>query len=402
MFAGKKITVGITGGIAAYKAAEIVSWLVKNRADTQVAMTSSACRFITPLTMKTLSGKPVAVDIFSEDGGWNVPHIDIAMTDLFLILPATANIIAKAAAGLADDLLSAALLATKAPVLMAPAMHVNMYANAATQANIELLRKRGFRFIEPGEGRLACGSYGKGRLADLEVIKGAIERVLAENDSWNGVRVLVTAGPTREKLDPVRYISNRSSGKMGYALAEAARARGASVTLVSGPVALPAPQGVDLISVENAEEMYQAVWRAYEQTDVVVAAAAVADFRPQEQAARKIKKSAAPESIRLTANSDILASLGREKGGRILVGFAAETENLLQSAKGKLAEKNLDLIVANDVSAPGAGFDCDTNIVTLIDAAATKEYPKMSKKELAGEILDHLSRMDRFINKFGK
>ncbi|MCL2678226.1 MAG: bifunctional phosphopantothenoylcysteine decarboxylase/phosphopantothenate--cysteine ligase CoaBC, partial [Clostridiales bacterium] len=339
-------------------------------------------------------------DIFSEEGVWNVPHIDAAQTDLLLIVPATANIIAKAAAGLADDLLSAALLATKAPVLLAPAMHVNMYAAAATQANIASLRQRGFRFIEPGEGRLACGSYGKGRLADLELIKEAIERVLSQNASWSGVRVLVTAGPTRENLDPLRYLSNRSSGKMGYTLAEAARARGAQVTLVSGPVALPPPLGVDLLRVESAEEMYQAVWQAYGQSDVVIAAAAVADFRPETPSASKIKKNAAPQRIKLAVNPDILASLGREKGGRILAGFAAETENLLQSAQSKLAEKNLDLIMANDVSAPGAGFDCDTNIVTLVEASAVKEFPKMSKQELAGKILDYISRMDCFVEKF--
>ncbi|MGI5891868.1 MAG: bifunctional phosphopantothenoylcysteine decarboxylase/phosphopantothenate--cysteine ligase CoaBC [Bacillota bacterium] len=398
MFIGKKITLGITGGIASYKAADIVSWLKNQRADVQVVMTENACKFITPLTLKTLSGHPVAVDMMSEDHFWNVPHIDCAQCDLFVIVPATANILAKITYGLADDLLSSAALATKAPVLIAPAMHTDMYTNTATANNISTLRERGFHFVAPGFGRLACGAVGQGRLADVAVIKENITSLLLPRQDLAGLKVMVTAGPTREKIDPVRYISNRSSGKMGYAIAQAAQQRGAEVILISGPVCLEAPCGVQLIKIESAQEMYDVVWQHYATCDIVVKAAAVADYRPQEVFAHKLKKSAA-STLELTANKDILASLGADKGHRILVGFAAETDNLQQYALNKLRDKNLDLIIANDVSMEGAGFDTDTNIITVIDVAGTmRSWPKISKKEAADIMFDCVTQLPRFLD----
>ena len=391
MFNGKKITVGVTGGIAAYKAAEIVSWLIGNQCEVQVVMTEAACRFIAPLTFSALSGQSVLTDIFSEDG---IPHIDAARTDLFIVVPATANVIAKAANGIADDLLSSALLATKAPVIIAPAMHVDMYANAATKENIARLEKRGFFFIEPGEGRLACGTYGKGRLADTEIIKHHIMRTLLWDNILQGKKILITAGPTYEAIDPVRFIGNRSSGKMGYALAEAAGRAGAEVVLVSGPTVLSSPYGVKRIMVESAAEMYEAVWQYYDDAEIVIAAAAVADFVPTHRAERKLKKDMlpnAPEVLELAYTKDILSSLGEKKGSRILVGFAAETDNVLEYAKKKLREKHLDIIAANDVSRAGQGFDSDNNAVTLIDSQGkVTEYPLMSKKDMARIIIDYL------------
>lgn len=397
MIAGKKITVGITGGIAAYKAADIVSWLNQQGALVQVVMTEGACRIITPLTLKTLSGRPVACDIFSEDGAFNVPHIDVAACDAFIVLPATANILAKAAHGLADDLLSAALLATTVPVIFAPAMNLNMYAHPATQANLRVLRERGHHIIEPAEGRMACGTMGKGRLPDTQTLKNELTRLLAPpRQPLSGKHVLVTAGPTYEYIDPVRFLGNRSSGKMGYALAEAAAEAGAKVTLISGPTALPAPVQTDFMRVTSADEMYEQVWQAYPDCDVVIMAAAVADYKPAAASAQKIKKGA-ELSLALTANRDILASLGREKGDKILVGFAAETENLAAYAEAKLRQKNLDLIVANHVLTTGAGFDADTNIVSVIRSAANAagveidEWPKMSKKEVARRLMDEIA-----------
>lgn len=392
MFAGKKITAGVTGGIAAYKAADIVSWLHQNNAEVNVVMTQGAAAFITPLTMKTLSGRPVAMDIMDTGSDWQVPHIDAAQCDLFLVLPATANILAKAAHGLADDLLSAALLATAAPILAAPAMHTQMYANAATQANLALLKERGWSFIEPGYGRLACGAVGQGRLADLETLKEAVSRaLLGPAGPLSGKKVLVSAGPTYEYIDPVRFIGNRSSGKMGYALAKAAAQAGADVTLVSGPTALPDPLGLATQRVTSAAEMYDAVWQHYPAADIVIMAAAVADYRPMEAAAEKLKKGSGDHTLSLTPTRDILASLGQAKGNRFLAGFAAETQALETYASRKLRDKNLDLIIANDVSAPGAGFDHDTNIITAFWPQAgrveKKAYPLLSKDAAAKEII---------------
>ncbi|MCL2495835.1 MAG: bifunctional phosphopantothenoylcysteine decarboxylase/phosphopantothenate--cysteine ligase CoaBC [Clostridiales bacterium] len=397
MIAGKHITVGITGGIAAYKAADIVSWLNQQGARVQVVMTEGACRIITPLTMKTLSGRPVARDIFSEDGDFQVPHIDVAACDAFIIVPATANIIAKAAHGLADDLLSAALLATAAPLIFAPAMNINMYAHAATQANLRILRERGCHIIEPAEGRLACGTIGKGRLPDTQTLKREITRLLTPPARLlDGRKVLVTAGPTYEYIDPARFLGNRSSGKMGYALAEAAAAAGAEVTLISGPTALSAPPGLRRICVTGADEMYDAVWSAYPACDTVIMAAAVADYKAAAPAAHKIKKGR-EMSLALTANRDILASLGREKGEKTLIGFAAETENLLAYATEKLRQKNLDMIVANHVLTEGAGFDGDTNIVSVIrpfeNTVRVDEWPLLEKKELARRLIAEIAAL---------
>jgi phosphopantothenoylcysteine decarboxylase/phosphopantothenate--cysteine ligase len=393
MIAGKRLTVGITGGIAAYKAADIVSWLSQQGAYVQVVMTEAACRIITPLTLKTLSGRPVACDIFSEEGDFAVPHIDVAECDAFIVLPATANILAKAAGGLADDLLSAALLATTAPVIFAPAMNMNMYAHPATRYNIGVLRERGCLFIEPAEGRLACGTVGKGRLPDVETLKSGLMRLLEKPAPLlEGKKVLVTAGPTHEYLDPVRYIGNRSSGKMGYALAAAAAAAGAKVTLISGPTALSAPPGLAIERVLSADEMFDAVWRHYPACDIVIMTAAVADYKPEQLSAQKIKKGR-EQSLTLSANRDILASLGRNKGNKILIGFAAETESLIEQATKKLQEKNLDMIVANNVLTEGAGFDNDTNIVSVIHKAGeVDEWPILQKRELAQRLIEEIAK----------
>lgn len=391
MLNGKKITVGVTGGIAAYKAADIVSWLTQQGALVQVAMTEAATKLISPLTLKTLSGRPVALDIFSQSGDFQVPHIDLADCDLLLLLPATANILAKASHGLADDLLSATLLATTAPILAAPAMNTKMYQNPATQENIATLQKRGWQMIEPGYGRLACGALGQGRLADLPVIKEAIQGMFGATGAFSGKHVLVTAGPTYEYIDPVRFIGNRSSGKMGYALAEAARNAGATVTLVLGPSALPDLPGATTLRVTTAAEMYDAVWQCYEAQDIVIMAAAVSDYRVQEQAAQKLKKEA-DCTLQLVQNPDILLSLGQHKAGRFLVGFAAETNDLTSYAAQKLKQKNLDLIIANDVSAAGAGFDVDTNIITAIypeeAELCVETWPLLSKKVAAQRIME--------------
>lgn len=396
MFRGKRITVGVTGGIAAYKVAELISWLKKNNADVHVIMTGHACEFITPLTLKTLSGNSVVTDLFAADPALHVPHIDLAQSDLFVVIPATANILAKAACGMADDMLSSVLLATKAPTVFAPAMNTNMYFHPATQNNIAILKARGCRFIGPGLGKLACGDSGRGRLEDMDKIQAFVKEMLCPAPDLSGLRLLVTAGPTREKIDPVRYIGNRSSGKMGYAIAEAASRLGAEVTLISGPTSLAAPAGVRLVNVESAQEMYDAVWEAYPAAQAVIMAAAVADYRPATAYQEKIKKGG-EQTIALVLNPDILASLGKDKGDRILIGFAAETENLLKYAQKKLEEKNLDMIVANDVSRKGAGFDADTNIITTITAQRElKKWPQMTKYEAAVKILEEMCSLPRY------
>ncbi|MDO4733182.1 MAG: bifunctional phosphopantothenoylcysteine decarboxylase/phosphopantothenate--cysteine ligase CoaBC [Bacillota bacterium] len=394
MFKGKKITAGIAGGIAAYKAAEVVSWLKQQGADISVAMTKNAAEFITPLSMKTLSGRPVAMDIMDTSSDWHVPHVDLADCDLLLLLPATANLLAKAAHGLGDDLLSATILASNAPVLCAPAMHTNMYNNPATQENIRILQQRGWSFIEPGWGRLACGALGQGRLADVEQIKERIRDSLQEGP-LKGKRILLTAGPTHEYIDPVRFLGNRSSGKMGYAMAEAARAAGAEVLLISGPSSLPDPAGVRVHRVVSAQEMYDAVWKEYEDCDIVIMAAAVADYRPAHVEPNKIKKSG-EQSLQLVRTRDILASLGEHKGSHFLVGFAAETNDLLAYAQDKLERKNLDMIIANDVSQAGAGFDGDTNILSVLyrqdGSLLRQDYPLQSKKEVSRQLMALIAR----------
>jgi phosphopantothenoylcysteine decarboxylase / phosphopantothenate---cysteine ligase len=385
------LVLGVTGGIACYKAVELVRLLVRDGFAVQVIMTRGAMEFVTPLTFQTLSGKPVASETFNLTQESEIGHINLAdSADLFVIAPATANVIGKMAGGIADDLLTTVLLATQAPVLIAPAMNIHMYENPLVQENIRKLRRVGYHFIEPAEGYLACGYEGKGRLPDPEKIFETIKNLLKKKD-LAGERFLITAGPSREPLDPVRYISNRSSGKMGYALARAALSRGAEVVLVSGPTALEPPSGARTIAVTSAAEMRRAVLGEFPRCTAVIMAAAVGDYRPAEIAPRKIKRAKGPLELRLEPNPDILKELGAQKNGKLVVGFAAETEELTTNATKKLRAKNLDMIVANDVTQEGSGFDGDTNIATIIDrSGASFSLPLMSKSELADRIYDHL------------
>ena len=394
MLQGKKILLGVTGGIAAYKAVEVVSRLRKAGAEVRVVMTKEATEFVTELTFREISGNPVTVDMWAPIQHWNVAHIALAdWTDVALVAPATANILAKAALGVADDMLTTTLLAVTAPVFFAPAMNCNMYVHPAVQENIEKLAARGAHFIAPGTGKLACGAEGPGRLAEPQDIVLALEHFFAEGAQLSGVKVLVTAAGTIEPIDPVRYIGNRSSGRMGYALAEEAVARGAEVVLVSGPSALTPPKGLrSFVSVETAREMREAVLREAETSRIVIKAAAVADYHPRTVSEQKIKKNDEELSIILEKNPDILKELGQKKReGQILVGFAAETQNLLQYAKEKIAKKNLDFIVANDVTKPGAGFNTATNLVKIISRGGEiEELPLMEKREVAKRIFDHI------------
>jgi phosphopantothenoylcysteine decarboxylase/phosphopantothenate--cysteine ligase len=388
---GKDIVLGITGGIAAYKGAELVRQMVKRGARVHVVMTRSAREFITPLTLQTLSGNAVFTELFTLYEEKEIGHISLAQrAQVLLIAPATANIIGKIAHGIADDVLSTVAMAMKAPVLMAPAMNEAMWNNPVVQDNIAALKKRGCHFIDPAQGDLACGAQGIGRMADNEDIIDELEALLSVKD-FSGTSVLVTAGPTREKIDPVRYISNPSSGKMGYAIARAFRLRGARVTLVSGPAALAPPRGVRYVPVETAEEMRAAVEKYFANASIVVKAAAVGDYRPRTAAVRKIKKTDAALELRLERTRDILAELGKKKGQKILVGFAAETDNVKNNALEKLKKKNLDLMVANDVSKPGIGFGSDTNEVQLIFRDGRVEtLSARPKDEIAHAILDRI------------
>ncbi len=395
MLKGKKIVLGVTGGIAAYKAAELLRLYVKAGADVHVIMTRSAREFVTPLTFQTLSCNPVHTELFDLFQEREIGHISLAdRADLFVVAPATANIIGKVASGIADDLLSTTLMATKAPVLFVPAMNVNMWENPALQANLDRLRGQGYHLLEPAEGFLACGWEGKGKLPEPSAIFEATEGVLTTRD-FQGETVLVTAGPTREGIDPVRYISNYSSGKMGYAVARAARDRGARVILVSGPSCLTPPGGVEVVRVESAEQMRRAVLERFPETTVIVKAAAVADYRPAAAVREKIKKGDAGElNLALARNPDILAELGRSKGKQVLVGFAAETADLLANARRKLEAKNLDLVVANDVTEEGAGFDVDTNVVRfLFPDGRVEELPRLDKGEVAHRLLDRVAEL---------
>lgn len=393
MLAGKNVVLGVTGGIAAYKAVEIVSRLKKLGAVVHVIMTPAAANFVTPLTFREISGNPVVTDMWAEPKQWNVEHIALAsLADVFLIAPATANIIGKIAGGIADDMLTTTVMATRAPIVLAPAMNTNMYLNPIVQANIAKLAGLGYHMLEPASGMLACGWEGPGRLPEPAVIVDKVLSLLAPSGPFAGKKVLVTAGPTREPLDPVRYISNHSSGKMGYALAAAAAARGADVVLVSGPTELAPPPAVKVKKVETAAEMRAAVLAEFADTDVVIKAAAVADYRPRTAAAQKIKKNDDEATLELTRNADILAELGAHKQGQLLVGFAAETEELVKHATAKLTKKNLDMIVANDVTQAGAGFGSDTNIVKLLYRdGRVVELPQMAKNELASIILDKIA-----------
>lgn len=392
------VVLGVTGGIAVYKACELLRLLQKRGIDVFVVMTQNACRFVAPLTFETLSGHPVAVDTFDRPQTWEVEHIALAKrADLFLIAPATANIMGKMACGIADDMLSTTVMATRAPVLVAPAMNTGMWENAAVQQNVKTLRARGVEIVAPVSGHLACGDSGAGKLEDVAVIaKRACELLFAKKD-MEGLRVMVTAGPSREALDPVRYISNRSSGKMGYAIAQAAQKRGAEVTLLSGPVAIEAPQGVKLVPFTTTQELLDRASELAQEQDLLIQAAAPADYRAKEIAPQKIKKQGGePMTFTLVENPDVAATLGKAKrSGQVFVGFAAETNDVLAHARDKLARKNLDMIVANDVTRPGAGFDVDTNIVTLITKDGQEALPMMSKAEVAQRILDRALALRR-------
>ncbi len=391
MLNNKTIILGITGGIAAYKAADLASKLTQAGAKVEVVMTEAAMKFITPLTLRNITHRPVVTDMFELASEWSVEHIALAeAADAVVIAPATANTIARLAAGIADNMLGTIVLATKAPVIIAPAMNDNMYANSVTQKNVTALKARGFTFIEPEAGRLASGKIGgKGRLPDTATIIGAIEKVLGQKKDLAGKRIVVTAGGTREAIDPVRHISNRSSGKMGYAIAEAARDRGANVTLISANTALEEPGGLTMVKVVTTADMKAAVTAAVKKTDVLVMAAAPADYTPETAAKNKIKKETSSGlTIKLVKTPDILSGL---KGKFIRVGFAAESENLLANAKKKLESKNLDLIVANDITKADSGFDVDTNRIVIIGKTGKAEkLPLMSKREAAEKILDRV------------
>jgi len=393
---GRRVLLGVGGGIAAYKSAELVRRLVANGADVQVAMTRAALRFITPLTLQTLSRHPVATEILSESEDAAIGHIRLAEdADAVLVAPATANLIARLATGMADDMITAAALVTRAPVVVAPSMNTLMLEHPATRANLETLRGFGYRVVTPASGELACGYEGAGRLPDPDELVQEVAAALSPQD-FHGRRVLVSAGPTCEPIDPVRHITNRSSGRMGYAVAAAAWRRGATVTLVSGPTSLAIPRGVEAIHVRTAAEMAGAMTAQAANADVVIMVAAVADYRPRVVAEKKIKKTSDELELRLDKTEDVLAALAKTKGQRILVGFAAETESVRENALSKLRNKSLDLIVANDVGAPGAGFDVSTNTAVLLDARGGEKHSGLlSKEDLAEVILDEIARISR-------
>ena len=399
--AGKKIILGVTGSIAAYKSVYLLRRLVEEGADVTVVMTREAVRFVAPLTFHVLSRKPVCIEMFDSGQAGEIIHLYLGRdADIVVVAPATANIIGKMANGIADDLLSTILIARRRPVIMAPAMDSEMYENRVVQKNISDLRQLDVDFIGPVTGPLASGAEGPGRMSEPEDILAFIENRLKDGRDMDGYVVLVTAGPTREAIDPVRYISNRSSGKMGYAIAETAKRRGARVILISGPVSLTSPSGVECIKVTTAEEMFNSVMNRLGESDVVVMAAAVSDFRPAEAVSSKIKKGNIPTFLKggqgeitlgLVRTPDILEAISKKKGKQFIVGFAAETEDLIENAKDKLKSKHLDMIVANDVSRREAGFEEDTNIVTVIDRRGNMvEYPLMSKSAVADKILDHV------------
>jgi phosphopantothenoylcysteine decarboxylase/phosphopantothenate--cysteine ligase len=391
MLKGKKIVLGITGGIAAYKSAELTRALVREGAQVKVIMTKSAAEFISPLTMQTLSGDMVYTDMFVPTAKYDMAHITLAeFADVFVIAPATANIIGKIASGIGDDLLSTTIMATDKPILICPAMNDKMLANPIVQENIRKLKKYRYVVMDSAYGELACKTTGSGRLPDVPAIVEAIETILSPQD-LTGENILITAGPTEEPLDPVRFITNSSSGKMGYALARVARRRGAHVTLITGPTSLVLPPADVVLEVRTAKEMHQAVLENFKKATIVVKAAAVADYRPAAFSREKIKKSDKPLSLKLERNPDIIAEIGKIKGSRILVGFAMETQNLLANAQEKLKKKNMDFIIANSLSEEGAGFQTDTNIITIIDGKGSVEaLPKMSKIAAAEKILDRI------------
>lgn len=393
----KNVVLGVTGSIAAYKAAEIASELTKAGAKVNVIMTKEATEFITPLTFRSITGRPVVIEMFDLASEFSVEHVTLAeAADVVVVAPATANVIAKIVAGIADDMLCCTVLATKAPVIVAPAMNVNMYQNPITQENLAKLKTRGSIIVGPTSGWLACGMTGLGRLADIKDIINTIHEVLLKRSDFSGRKIVVTAGGTQEPFDPVRYLTNRSSGKMGYALAEAARDRGAKVVLVTAPTALPEPIGVEVVNVRTAQEMLKAVEKTLTKADALIMAAAVADYRPLKISESKIKKTAPTLTLKLERTPDILGTI---KGNFVKVGFAAESENLIANAQEKLHQKKLDLVVANDITAPDSGFDADTNRVVMIDRAGKVEkLPLLSKREIADRVLDKVVKLLRNTN----
>jgi phosphopantothenoylcysteine decarboxylase / phosphopantothenate---cysteine ligase len=397
MVQDKKILLCVTGGIAVYKAAALTSKLVQAGAHVKVILSESAQKFVTPLTFQALSRNEVYVDTFDEKNPRVIAHIDLAdWADLILVAPATANTIGKIAGGIADNMITTVLLAATSPVWIAPAMNVHMYDHPAVKKNLSILAEYGYQFIEPSEGYLACGYVGKGRLEEPEKIVQLVQQFFTDQfqQTLRGKTVVVTAGPTREKIDPVRFISNHSTGKMGYALAVEAKKQGAHVVLVSGPVGLPAPLGMEVVKVESAEEMYNAVLKYYDSADVVIKTAAVADYRPKIAYDHKVKKQAGDSSIELERTKDILLELGKRKKNQVLVGFAAETENVEEYARKKLNAKNADMIVANNVKAEGAGFGTDTNIVTLFKRSGSNiDLPIMSKSDVAKRIIEEITSL---------
>lgn len=392
MLKGKTIVLGVTGGIACYKACELASLLVKQHADVQVIMTENATKFVTPVTFEQLTGNKALTDTFDRNFVHSVEHIAVAdRADMVIIAPATANIIAKLAHGIADDMLTTTVLACRCPKAIAPSMNTGMLENPVTQDNIETLRHYGWEIIEPDSGRLACGAVGKGKLPAPERLLESVLHTAAHDKDMTGLNVLVTAGPTREALDPVRYLTNHSTGKMGYAIANAASRRGANVTLVSGPTDITKPSYMNVVDITSAQDMYEAVTAGAKKADIIIKAAAVADYRPATVADNKIKKSDGDMSIPLERTTDILKTLGEnKKEGQFLCGFSMETENMIENSKAKLSKKNLDMIAANNVKVEGAGFGVDTNILTLITADDQKELPIMSKDEAADALLDEI------------
>ena len=397
MLKGKTVVIGVSGGIAVYKACDIVSRLKKLNANVHVIMTKSAAEFVTPLTFQSLSQNYVVSDMFEEPKTWDVEHISLAKkADVFLIAPATANVIGKISNGIADDMLTTTVMATTGKVLIAPAMNTNMYRNPILQRNINILRELGYNFVDPESGRLACGDVGEGKLASPEKIVDAVVDLL--NDTKKdllGKKILITAGPTVESIDPVRYLTNRSTGKMGYAIAKMAALRGADVTLVSGPTSIAPPTNIKkLVKVQSAKDMYNAIIDNFDENQVIIKSAAVADYKPKTYSNKKIKKSNDDLIIELDRNKDIAYELGKIKKDKILVGFAAETNDLIENAKGKINKKNLDFIVANDLTESGAGFGTDTNIVKIIDKNGDiASYPQMKKEEVADVILDKVKSL---------
>lgn len=396
MFKGKNIILGVTSSIAAYKSANVASALVKKGCNVNVLMTENATNFINPLTFEELTKHKCIIDTFDRNVQYNVAHISLATSaDAFIIAPASANVIGKIANGIADDMLTTTVMACKCPVIISPAMNTNMYENPIVQDNLAKLERFGYIIVPPAEGRLACGAIGKGKMPDEQVLLDYLERALSDKQDFKGKRVLVTAGPTQESIDPVRYITNHSSGKMGYAVARQAMLRGADVTLVSGKVNLPPVPFVKMIYITTAEDMYNAVTAEFENTDIVIKAAAVADFRPKRIADDKLKKADGMDSIELEPTKDILKELGKNKKNRFICGFSMETKNMTENSRKKLENKNLDMIVCNNLKVEGAGFQGDTNVVTVIDKTNITELGIMSKTEVADKILDRIAEINK-------